>query len=274
MSPDGITEYTVTVTDDFDTTSGIVPSGEGSATVFVNNCDIDPGYGFFEFKSELCIGAELESLLEDPTGGEFSEFLYRIQDNRVRIRIVWQGDLSSYNDFKAFLISEFGLTGFIVSESEDLVNNLRTITCDFEIPRLPELCLLDINQVYPYIPPPTGGETSFTGAVLNEAMALSETTLISQGDVAQNSDLARLGWGLSGAGLKIGVISDSFNKLNNGYQKDQDEGELPPGIQAVDLTLGGTDEGRAMLQLIHDVAPAAELFFDRGFESTGYIAAQ
>jgi autotransporter passenger strand-loop-strand repeat protein len=67
----------------------------------------------------------------------------------------------------------------------------------------------------------------------------------------------------SGAGIKIGVLSDSFNNLG-GAAADEASGALPSAanIQVVkDLASGGTDEGRAMMQVIHDIAPNASLAF-------------
>jgi hypothetical protein len=92
----------------------------------------------------------------------------------------------------------------------------------------------------------------------------------SQGDSAQRSGLARSKYKLDGKGAKVGVLSDSYNQLigargtiitgdlpgpenPNGYKK-------PVQVLAESQTFA-TDEGRAMLEIIHDVAPAAELAF-------------
>lgn len=70
---------------------------------------------------------------------------------------------------------------------------------------------------------------------------------------------------LTGKRKKIGVISDSFNVLS-GYKNDTDSGDLPKGIQVVkEGPPNGSDEGRAMMQLINDIAPDAELVFRTGF---------
>ena len=60
----------------------------------------------------------------------------------------------------------------------------------------------------------------------------------------------------------VGVISNSFNNLG-GAAADEKDGALPPTVDVLgDEPSGGTDEGRAMLQLVHDVAPGASLAFD------------
>lgn len=96
------------------------------------------------------------------------------------------------------------------------------------------------------------------------------TPVISQGDTAQLSYLARRKYKVEGKGVKVGVLSDSYNNLGSA-SVGVAHGELPgPGnpfnykkpVQVLsDLDSGGTDEGRAMLEIVHDVAPGAELAF-------------
>lgn len=82
-----------------------------------------------------------------------------------------------------------------------------------------------------------------------------------QGDQAMNADLARATYGVSGAGVKVGVLSDSFN-AQGGYQFDVIAGDLPPDVQVLEDSPFGSDEGRAMLQLVYDVAPGSSLAFN------------
>ncbi len=100
----------------------------------------------------------------------------------------------------------------------------------------------------------------------------------SQGDRTHRSFDARNAFGVDGTGLKIGVISDSFNNLG-AAAADVTNGDLPgPGnpngfttpVQFAgsgDLAGGGSDEGRAMMQIVHDVAPGAQLWFATAFNS-------
>jgi hypothetical protein len=108
-------------------------------------------------------------------------------------------------------------------------------------------------------------------------------SVTSEGDVTHGANIIRANYGLSGAGVKIGVLSDSYNMLG-GAATDVASGDLPgvgnPNgytvpvtvIQEVDGT--GSDEGRAMLQIIHDLAPAAELYFASGFNGEVDFAQQ
>jgi subtilisin family serine protease len=88
----------------------------------------------------------------------------------------------------------------------------------------------------------------------------------SQGDQAMRADVARAAFGVDGTGVTVGVLSDSFNCLG-GATADVASDDLSPVtvIQEVPNCSGGTDEGRAMLQLVHDVAPGANLAFATAF---------
>lgn len=95
--------------------------------------------------------------------------------------------------------------------------------------------------------------------------------VISQGDTAQRSYLARKKYHVDGKGVKVGILSDSYNNLGTADEGVK-HGELPgpanpfkfkkPVQILQDLDSGGTDEGRAMAEIVHDVAPGAELAFN------------
>jgi hypothetical protein len=80
--------------------------------------------------------------------------------------------------------------------------------------------------------------------------------------------------GFNGAGMCIGVLSDSFNSLG-AAGADVTSGNLPgagtpfPFSQPVGFAGSGDgsggDEGRAMLQIVHDLAPGARLYFATAF---------
>ena len=92
-----------------------------------------------------------------------------------------------------------------------------------------------------------------------------------QGDRAMYADSARKVQIVKGKGSKVGVISDSYDALN-GAEKGVKSGDLPgknnpegfttPVEVLLDEAPGfGSDEGRAMAEIIHDVAPGAQLAF-------------
>jgi hypothetical protein len=92
-----------------------------------------------------------------------------------------------------------------------------------------------------------------------------------QGDFVQKTDSARFQFGVDGSGVKIGVLSDSVNRADKGLPGSIATGDLPRrGVDVVSdhpapnpFGAFGTpsDEWRAMLELIHDIAPAADLAF-------------
>ncbi|MBD2055030.1 S8 family serine peptidase [Oculatella sp. FACHB-28] len=87
----------------------------------------------------------------------------------------------------------------------------------------------------------------------------------SQADRSMRADIARSTFGVDGTGVTVGALSDSYNNLD-GEAADIASGDLPSNVNVLlDLPSGGSDEGRAMLQLIHDVAPGADLAFYTAF---------
>ncbi|MEG3970144.1 S8 family serine peptidase [Microcoleus sp. T2B6] len=92
-------------------------------------------------------------------------------------------------------------------------------------------------------------------------------SVTSLGDRAMRSDLAREQFKVDGTGVKIGVISDSFNRLG-GAAADIKSGDLPANVKVLAEYTNNkflpTDEGRALLQIIHDIAPGADLLFHTG----------
>jgi len=85
----------------------------------------------------------------------------------------------------------------------------------------------------------------------------------SEGDTTHQANLARTHFGVTGAGINIGVLSDSVDN----YTNLQSAGELPTVTILPDqsyLGWGGTGEGTAMLEIVHDLAPAAGLYFATG----------
>ncbi len=89
-----------------------------------------------------------------------------------------------------------------------------------------------------------------------------------QGDAAQYSDVARSAFGVDGSGVMVGSISDSFDctGAGGGAAADVANDDLPDGIVVLaDLGGGCSDEGRAMMQLIHDVAPGSSQAFHTAF---------
>jgi Subtilase family len=129
-------------------------------------------------------------------------------------------------------------------------------------------------------------------AIRAAMMRTKSGAVTSQGDYAQNSDLVRSDNSLDGTGITVGVLSDSYDcypvyaangvpadgnagYANNGFNTtaagDAATGDLPTSVNVIEeatcmnygapLQLPFGDEGRAMMQIVHDVAPGASLAF-------------
>ncbi len=123
---------------------------------------------------------------------------------------------------------------------------------------------------------------------MKPALAVTRAGLTStQGDRSMRSDLARAQFGIDGTGVRVGVLSDSFDCASGPFAQGQNftragqdvvNGDLPMGVRVLkDLhTVADaecTDEGRAMSQIIHDVAPGAAISFNTAFTSEEDFAA-
>lgn len=102
----------------------------------------------------------------------------------------------------------------------------------------------------------------------------SSGNALSQGDAAIFTDNIRTNSGYTGSGVKVGAMSDSYNDLGgastgvlNKELPGVGNGDYSTPVQVLaDYTLGtNTDEGRALLEIVHDVAPAATLAFHTAF---------
>jgi len=104
--------------------------------------------------------------------------------------------------------------------------------------------------------------------VLAVAQAGATTT---QGVQAMHTDAFRTEHEVDGSGVRVGVLSDSYDNFDGEplttAQGDVESGDLPEGVEVLDEADDPqTDEGRALLQIIHDIAPGADLAFHTAFD--------
>lgn len=76
------------------------------------------------------------------------------------------------------------------------------------------------------------------------------------GDAIHRTDLVRSGYSQDGSGIKIGVISDGVDAISAAKAS----GDLPSDVTVLRNSIGG-NEGIAMMEIIHDMAPGAKLYF-------------
>ena len=102
----------------------------------------------------------------------------------------------------------------------------------------------------------------------DEAVTRKDDT--SEGDVAHRAKPARTAHGVDGTGIGIGVISDGVRTLAD----RQASGDLPARVTVLPGQAGVVgDEGTALLEIVHDLAPKAELYFATGFGGQAQMAA-
>jgi len=105
----------------------------------------------------------------------------------------------------------------------------------------------------------------------------------SEGDVQLGAAPARSAFGVDGSGVTVGILSDSFDRDPGAATHaagDVTSGDLPgPGspcgseapVRVLSELGSGSDEGRAMAQIVHDLAPGASLSYATAFSSqTGF----
>lgn len=105
------------------------------------------------------------------------------------------------------------------------------------------------------------------------------TGIVSEGDTQLHAASARATYGISGTGVTVGILSDSYDQYVSAIthaSNDVASGDLPGvgnpcglttavGVISNSLAAGVHDEGRAMLQIVHDLAPGASLKFASAF---------
>jgi hypothetical protein len=218
------------------------------------------------------IGAELLSIyLNSITSSPF----FVISNGLVKIDVIaYEGKRDEVRDS----LVKYGFTNFYPNGF-----NPYMLTGDFPIVNLLRLNSLGniINYCRTYYQPFTfrsnsGDNPGSTGLV------------ITQGDTTLRTYLVRSGYKVTGAGIKIGVLSDSYGTISGGTVATQPfqpvpgplpqtfttqdaiadalSGDLPTnGVVLQDFPVRLTDEGRAMSQIIHDVAPGAGIVFRTAF---------
>jgi uncharacterized repeat protein (TIGR01451 family) len=91
------------------------------------------------------------------------------------------------------------------------------------------------------------------------APELDSGAVTSEGDVTQTAGFARTAFGTDGSGVRVGVLSDSVDYL----AASQATGDAPPNVVVLAGQSGvpGSGEGTAMIEIVHDLAPGAEIYF-------------
>src|ERR1044072_3462966 len=97
-----------------------------------------------------------------------------------------------------------------------------------------------------------GSETNVTGT--NAGTGVGSRS--SEGDVTHRANVARGTFHIDGTGIKIGIMSNGVTSL----AQSQALGDLGP-VTILPGQAATGDEGTAMLEIVHDLAPGAQLFY-------------
>lgn len=142
-----------------------------------------------------------------------------------------------------------------------------------------------VVSVTPALSPQAGtGELPATGTLRPAAQTPAGAAcgpIPIDADAPLRSDAARAAFGVDGTGVTIGILSDSFDQTVSptSWADDVAAGALPGAGNPCGRTTpveilpgsftasGGADEGRAMAQLVHGIAPGAQLMFAGGGNS-------
>ncbi len=251
-------KYVLTVTD---------PNGSCSATDTVQVNFIQCILPYYppppNGKLDNIIGSELSSLYQYfGFVTDSAQNIFILRQDSVMIEVISR--VGQYSNLLTLLQTPaYGITELVDNGPNSLI-----ITGKYPISHLKKLDSLPtiIDYVRPVFPP-----------LGNVGIASSA------GDTAVRADFVRNGYSLTGDSVKVGVISDSYNTIpGNPAGLDVLNGDLPgPGnadnpnpVHVIkDYPFGKrTDEGRAMLQIVHDIAPKAKLAFRTGFISPGDFA--
>jgi hypothetical protein len=205
------------------------------------------------------IGSELSQLYFNQSSvtdtATIKNNIYLISSDSVYIEVI--ANDGQYSALLTLLLTPaYGMTDTIDNGINPFI-----ITGKYPINHLKKLDSIPtlVNYVRPYYPPVSSSGIAY-----------------SKGDVSMRSDASRSVFGVNGQGVKVGVISNSFNTLSgNKAAVDVSNGDLPSGGVSIllDYPYGKqSDEGRAMAQIVHDIAPNAEIAFRTGFISAGDFA--
>ena len=136
-----------------------------------------------------------------------------------------------------------------------------------------EITNSDVNIVQAWVPPSALDDIAALDAV-DEITApdygQNKTGRINtEGDGIHRADLVRTFSGLTGRGVRVGVISDGVDS----WASARSSGDLPDSIEINPDDEGSGDEGTALLEIIHDLAPGVDLAFSGSGSSLGFVEA-
>ncbi len=134
-----------------------------------------------------------------------------------------------------------------------------------------EITNSDWNVVQAWVPITALDDIAALGAVQEitppDYAVTKAGSVTTKGDAIHRADLVRTFSGISGSSVKVGVISDGVYA----WRTSQSSNDLPDSIEVNPNSPGSGDEGTALLEIVHDLAPNAKLAFSGGATSLGMV---
>jgi hypothetical protein len=172
-------------------------------------------------------------------------------DDFGRVEVNVHATLTKYLNGLTANLQSWGMSFVSMAPWQNMITGFLPITRIADLPTLPHFA--SVTPVY---------------APVTRAGAVN-----SQGDSVTGASAFRLANGFTGQGITIGGISNTVNQVDSnndgiaGIAESQLSGDLPAeGVNVLEdgYKARATDEGRAMLEIAHDVAPSAHLAFHTG----------
>ena len=181
-------------------------------------------------------GSDFADSPENPLGTKLIE----LEGNSVGVDVRGQGTIQAFT-------SALGSLGMTVQNTD-----ATTMTVEGLLP------LADLPAVAEFAP-----TISVQPIYIPTAYSVGKAP--DQAEMVSDAATAKTQYSVNGAGVTVGILSDSVNQYAGGLADSVASGDLPSNVDVLeDGDAGGTDEGRAMLEEIHDIATGSSLAFHTG----------
>ena len=212
--------------------------------------------------------AQIESLLVEkaarkPSARKVdSQLLYRVKENQnepVTLQVKSLQTLLSVSESRVLVDIRGNITPALESSIRDGGVIVRSV---------PRLGALRARIPFAMIPRLSGrDEVRFIEPAVRAST--SSEPIVTEGDRTHQADAAKKAFATNnGKGVKIGVLSDGVDSL----EVSKKDGNLNASARALPGEAGAGDEGTAMMEIIQDIVPEAEICFATGTLSPASMA--
>jgi hypothetical protein len=179
----------------------------------------------------------------------------KLKDHQITTKIAGGVDVSGLSNSMVRVDEDGNIHTYIRVHSLGNLEEAQLESCGVKI----EIVKEEYGIVQAWIPPDRLDEVaqlSFVRRIVPPGYAVTRVGAVTtEGDVVLNANQVRA-LGFDGTGVRVGVISDGVDSR----AAAQASGDLPATV-TIQTHAGSGDEGTAMLEIVHDLAPGAELGF-------------